>query len=521
MNIKRILRGTFRRITPNVMGALPVTEMTVKKRTRLPEPVVRFLATAASVALLLGACWGGYAYFRALYDGPLFHGSHSTLTDPFGTTGKPTNPTETQKPTDPPKPTETTPPTTDPLPTDPVYDMMWKEYNKHPDTYTVFRFSGDHEILYPGKAYDTSNMIEGAFYAVDDGDVYLITEEYVINWFVTSEHIYYIKKDDAAKVYRTDHCGGNLTVIFESENGSINCLQYFGTNSNGKLLMTEDQDQLITSESKEQIIMYDIRTGETEVLMEVHEIGQFHYYPYSVLFDRVVEQISEEDLGPTIYWKGYIADNDVNGTYYYFVETGEHWDITTWEPVDPLVTISDGKYDVHPDSVTVWIYSPDDQWYFDKYELNASECLEGYLYVFDMETGEPTLICDEQVAMFDANYEHIYYVTEQDRDTVIRCDYDGQNKVTFDMGITITDLDYFGGWNGDLGLVDNYTDIIIYDLEQRSQNVIFTYHDVTGVWYASWEGGHIEFDTSTEGYYFCDLETGEMWQDNFENDFSQ
>lgn len=312
MNIKRILRGTFRRITPNVMGTLPVTEMTVKKRTRLPEPVVRFLATAASVALLLGACWGGYAYFRALYDGPLFHGSHSTLTDPFGTTGSPTNPTETQKPTDPPKPTETTPPTTDPLPTDPL----------------------------PTDPLPTDPL-----------------------------------------------------------------------------------------------------------------------------------------------------------------------------PTDPLPSepMTDGKYNNLPSFLIAYVHDINSHWLYKEFQIDTSDCVKGWLYIFDKETKEATVICDETVMRYCANYEYIYYVTAENPDTVVQSTLDGKEKKEVYIGGTITHLDGFGGVNSKLAIVEDYSDIIVYDLITDTRQVIFSYHDVFAVYIDNWESGYIELYINNAGVYGCDLETGEIW----------
>lgn len=138
MNIERLLRGTFQRITPNVMGSLPVSETDVKRRKRLPEPVVRFITTAASVALLIGACWGGFAYFRDYFSDPIIHSGNTTPTDIPGTTETPTQPTESQ-------PTETTVPTdpqpTEPLPTDPnppAYGISEEDAKQIALTYTNY-----------------------------------------------------------------------------------------------------------------------------------------------------------------------------------------------------------------------------------------------------------------------------------------------------------------------------------------------------------------------------------------------
>lgn len=190
--------------------------------------------------------------------------------------------------------------------------------------------------------------------------------------------------------------------------------------------------------------------------------------------------------------------------------------VETTQPTEPPTEpMTDEKYNSLPTNLSAVVHSQDKHPYYERYGLDASECIEGWLYIFNKETGQPTLICDEEVITFDANHEHIYYVTKQNPQAVIRSTLDGQEKIAIYAGGTVTYLDYFGGMDGSLGLVNDYSDMIIYDLLEGTQEVIFTYHDVASVYFAPWEAGYIEFETSTEGYYFCNLETGEIWQDPF------
>ena len=172
--------------------------------------------------------------------------------------------------------------------------------------------------------------------------------------------------------------------------------------------------------------------------------------------------------------------------------------------------MTDSRYDSLPKHLTAWIHTPDNQWYYDKYGLDASECVEGWLYLFDRDTGKPTLICGEKVSLFDANYEHIYYVTEQDPQTVVRVNLKGEEKVAYPMGGTVTRLDYFGGINGELGIVENQADVVIYDLTENSRTVIFTYHDIKGITFDPWKDGIIEISVFKEGSFTVNLKTGEM-----------
>ncbi len=305
MNIEKKLRLAARCVTPNVLGKLPCQEETKKRRRRLSDRAVQMIATAASIALLICAGLGGAAYFRDRYGWPSFQSGNTTLTNPIDTTGTPTNPTETQKPTE-----DTVPPTTDPV-----------------------------ETTQPTEPMPTDPL-----------------------------------------------------------------------------------------------------------------------------------------------------------------------------PTDPPEPISDEKYDSRPDSVYIGIHGPDSQSSYDRYDLNASECVEGWLYVFDKETGEPTLICDEPVALYDVNSEHIYYVTKQNPHTVVRADMDGQNQITYELGITITRIDYFGGADGFLGLVDNYTDVVIYNFSEGTKTVIYSHYDIQSVSFAGYKrGGVIEVYTY-HGDWGYNTITGDIWE---------
>lgn len=301
MNIEKKLRLAARCVTPNVLGKLPCQEETKKRRRRLSDRAAQMIATAASIALLIGAGLGGFAYFRANYGWPSFRGSHSTLTNPIDTTGTPTNPTETQKPTE-----DTVPPTTDPVET----------------------------------------------------------------------------------------------------------------------------------------------TQPTEPL-----------------------------------------------------------------PTDPLPSepMTDGKYNSLPSFLIAYVHDINSGWLYKEFQIDTSDCVKGWLYVFDKGTKEGTVICDETVTRYCANYEYIYYVTVQNPDTVVQSTLDGKEKKEVYIGGTITHLDDFGGVNSKLAIVEDYSDIIVYDLITDTRQVIFSYHDVFAVYIDNWESGYIELYINNAGVYGCDLETGEIW----------
>ena len=137
--------------------------------------------------------------------------------------------------------------------------------------------------------------------------------------------------------------------------------------------------------------------------------------------------------------------------------------------------------------------------------------MEGWLYLFNLDTGKATLICGETVTLFDANYEHIYYVTKQNPQTVVRVNLKGEEKTAYPMNGIITDMDYFGGIRGEPGIVENQADVVIYDLTENTRTVIFTYHDIEAVYLEYWEAGVFEmYICNDEHRYEVHWETGEI-----------
>ena len=193
-------------------------------------------------------------------------------------------------------------------PTEPVDYTEYTNYNATPKTCIMVRYedgkdSGDY--VYPGKEFSTAGMKDGGLYIVHDGEVYPVTQQYVTERIKTSEHIYYVLKEDAKKVWRTDLYGKEPTVVYESAYGDVTYLQYFGIDAKGKLIMAEN---------RERIIMYDLQAKNIEVLMEAYLISQFYYSPSGQEFS-----CSE----PMIFWKGKLEESapETEYTYHYFLNT--------------------------------------------------------------------------------------------------------------------------------------------------------------------------------------------------------
>ena len=181
----------------------------------------------------------------------------------------------TQEPTQAPTAIPTEPPTEEPTqaPTEgPAVNMAeilaeWEAASKYampPYAYIAFVYKTNSEYDYAGEAFDQSNMIEGYFYAVHDGDVYLIAESNTTYTSITNEHLYYIATNEHHRIYRSDHYGNQKEVIYEAPAGrNVTSFTYAGKNSDGILFVVEDEHRLL---------QYDLASKETTVLLEANTV---------------------------------------------------------------------------------------------------------------------------------------------------------------------------------------------------------------------------------------------------------
>lgn len=179
----------------------------------------------------------------------------------------------------------------------------------------VFRYKAgkdhsDYDDGYWGKAFTTDGMKDGGVYAVDDGTVHVITEQYTSVWtraivrgpVLYTSHAFYVLRDDPTKVWISDRNGGDQKVLYESQYGEITFLYHH----------SDTPQMLYIAEKGNRIIALDMQTGSFEVMFEAYKIEQFSYQP------------SEQK----IYWKGYLNESDpvnpyVDNTYRYYTDTGE------------------------------------------------------------------------------------------------------------------------------------------------------------------------------------------------------
>lgn len=203
----------------------------------------------------------------------------------------------------------------------------WKAYMKTSDYWRVFTFSGELGD-YPGElTIDTSAMEVDLLYFIDfeTGKIVQITDSPVLTSPVrTSEHIYYVLESQPTKVWRCDYDGDNHTIVYESDYGAVTYLRYYGTDANGKLILCEEQNRIIS---------YDLATENLELLMEAFFIEQFFYSPTSLSWDYLIKNVSKGDMGPTIFWTGVLHEDDpkkpYDYSYYYIIQTNRQFDVTS------------------------------------------------------------------------------------------------------------------------------------------------------------------------------------------------
>ena len=146
---------------------------------------------------------------------------------------------------------QTQPPTQTDSPkiTEPIQETMsaeelqyfedWEAYCSQPFTLMIIPgYEPGNTYEYAGKDFDESGMIAGNYYAVDDGEVYYLIDQRLLQTKVTAEHIYYVPSSDPAAVYRCTLHGEDHTLIYRSDFGTINQVHYNGTDSDGQLLLS-------------------------------------------------------------------------------------------------------------------------------------------------------------------------------------------------------------------------------------------------------------------------------------------
>ena len=217
--------------------------------------------------------------------------------------------------THPPEPTGSSapPPETE---TEPPKELTREEmetaagvYELAPDDLMLFIFNGHQPMPY--HHLDISGLEVGYLYVCNTKtDEISATGLCGIGGFnVTKEHIYYTLAGDHTKILRTDYTFQEQTVVFETTR-KITDFDFYGMDANGDLAIVLDAQQ---------VILYHMDTGETDLIME-------QYYVASVLyFGSSIGHRAAPDVGPTLHWRGQpTAEPDKGIDFYaYFIELDE------------------------------------------------------------------------------------------------------------------------------------------------------------------------------------------------------
>lgn len=168
-------------------------------------------------------------------------------------TEEPTKPTEV--PTEPTEPTELT--------GEELYHAM-TAYSMGPDNVIRFTFDGSFKpYSFSDLELPAADLTVGSTYVYDELlETYaLITDQPVAarRGATTMDHIFYVLEAAPDQLIRTGYDGKEQTVIYTSDYGDISWVDYLGVDANGKLLITEGNSR---------VVLYDIPTGEKEVLLE-------------------------------------------------------------------------------------------------------------------------------------------------------------------------------------------------------------------------------------------------------------
>lgn len=188
--------------------------------------------------------------------------------------------------------------------------------------YFVYHNLPNSEVMdfgYTGKPYTLKDLAENGLYAVNDGQVYTISNQAVLKWTQdTAEgYVYFVRQSDPRKIWRTDLHGQNPTSVYESQYGDITFLSYY----------RDSHDWLLLIENSNRCAFFDMTAKKMTILPQVHYMEQFSYDANQM----------------RIFWKGQLNENDpempLGGyTYYYYPKTNQNQllkDNTKWVTVTP------------------------------------------------------------------------------------------------------------------------------------------------------------------------------------------
>ena len=247
---------------------------------------------------------------------------------------------------------------------------------------------------------DTSEMKDGALYAIENGKVWLVTEQVNI-WHFTGKFIYYATKERPSEVIRTDRLGRGATRVYYGGEGAVIQLQY-----TDRLLLVRSQEMY--GYAYHWIISVEFQSLERDVLMGAYRVEEFRRAPSSTEFPDIAAHISKEDWGETIWWKGKLKENDPETReYYYCVRTQEHWDAVTHQKVPGPEPFPFGYSTVYDGTV-----------YNHWGDIDVSGCKLGALYYLDEYARKLHFVCEDPVIKHQTFSNIVFFVKAAEPDKI-------------------------------------------------------------------------------------------------------
>lgn len=241
---------------------------------------------------------------------------------------------------------------------------------------------------------DTTDMKDGALYAIENGKVSLITTDPTL-WCFSDQHIYYCNEASPGNVWRRDRKSGVRGVCFQIDKNYVPNHSIVHIQFQEKLLIKVENN--VTFYAPEKTLytytyIYTSEDGMTMVdmtpLVQAHQIDSFTYASSSTAFPEVSAHISDEDLGTTIYWTGKIDGRE--STFYSFVDRGECWDAANWEQVGYPQPTNLG-WTHKQDGRLYYIDGITEQWHL-VFDGPVIDRANSYNMVFFVKEAEPTKI---------------------------------------------------------------------------------------------------------------------------------
>lgn len=173
--------------------------------------------------------------------------------------------------------------------------------------------------------------------------------------------------------------------------------------------------------------------------------------------------------------------------------------------ISPIGTIPAGEsvstvddYGIAPEHLYPFVYTLSDSFdFFREYVIGPNNCVPGYLYVKDKNSGIITKIYDKQIQSFTETNDFLYCIT--DDNAIIKLDYSGQSyELLYPASETqLTSLEYY---NGGLYFLEG-DKVKLYNLATSESQTLFEHSGLLSVFPYNNDQLHLEVSDSNPIIY--------------------